>query len=71
VDYTITIQGTKKIVQDFELPLHAVFKVIDSKQPNKGLSRDRPRYRCGSKNLGQEHHSAKSQDPSEQVDSGG
>jgi hypothetical protein len=65
------IGSHKKLVQDFELPLHEGFQVGDSKQPNQGLSRDSPRYRCGSKDLGQEHRSAKRQDHLEQVDSGG
>jgi hypothetical protein len=39
----------------------------DSKQPNQGLSLDRPRYRCGSKDLGQEHRSVERQDHSEKV----
>jgi hypothetical protein len=60
-----------KFVQDFELPIHEGFQVGDSKQPNQGLSRDGPIYRCGSEYLGQEHRSAKRQDHSEQVDSGG
>jgi hypothetical protein len=60
-----------EFIQDFELPLHEGFQVSDSKQPNQGLSRDRPQYRCGSNDLGQEHRSAERQDHSEQVDSGG
>jgi hypothetical protein len=43
----------------------------DLKQPNQGFSRDSPRYRCGSKDLGQEHRSAEKQGHSEQVNSGG
>jgi hypothetical protein len=36
--------------------------VGDIKQPNQGFSRDRPIYRCGSKDLGQEYRSAERQD---------